>query len=172
MKDLEVLWRRIAAYLLDCILIFIFAVTLGIIFVSVTQRLNLTITESPITGQFIGFATLTFPAILYFVTTETSNRQASFGKRLFKLKVQTLNGQKAPINKCFARALILLLPWEVAHTAIWHSAPRPFIDTPSNASLIVMIAAQLIVVMYLFVAIATPKRSVAERIVGLEVVRG
>lgn len=171
MKDLDILWRRVIAYYIDCVFIFIFAVCLGGSVFTLQKMLGLRLTQSVMMGHIIAFVTLTLPALLYFAMTESSEKQASFAKRFLKLRVQTLSGQKASFNKALVRAVILLLPWEMAHIAIWYGSPEPFITPPDIWALCLMIGAQLMLVLYFFFALASPRRSIAERLSGLEIVR-
>ena len=171
MKDLDVLWRRVIAYYIDCLFILIFAVCLGGGVLALQKALGITLTQHAGLGHIIAFTTLTLPALLYFALTEISEKQASFAKRFLGLRVQTISGEKASFKKACLRAVILLLPWEIAHTAIWYGSPQPFITPPAIWALCLMIGAQLMLVIYFFMAIASPRRSVAERLTGLEVLR-
>lgn len=73
----------------------------------------------PYLTQAIFFFVLTFPVGLYFTLTEASKRSASIGKRKTGLKVQGINGQSIGLGQSALRAVVKLLPWEIAHAFIW-----------------------------------------------------
>lgn len=68
----------------------------------------------------MGFLTLTLPVSLYFALTEASAWQASWGKRRMGLWVVDLNGDRLSLARALARTLLKFIPWELAHTAVWH----------------------------------------------------
>lgn len=171
MRDIDVLWRRIVAYLFDCTLIAIFAICLGLVVVTLSNVFSLPSIVSAFQGHAIAFLTLTFPALIYFAKTESSIKQASFGKKLLGLKVQNLKGARTNFRQAFFRVIILLFPWELAHIGIWYGAERPFIDQPTNWALAIMIMAQLILVIYLVSAIFSPKAAIHDKIAKLRIVR-
>ena len=171
MKDLDILWRRILAYIFDCSLILAFAICLGLIVLVAQNYFRFSLYQSAIIGHLIAFFTLTLPALLYFSATESSSKKASFGKRVFGLQVLTIEGRPVSFKRAFSRAIILLLPWEIAHSAIWYGSAKPFLEPPSIGALMMMIVAQGLVLFYLIMAIITPKQSIAERILGIVIVR-
>ena len=57
---------------------------------------------------------------LYFTLQESSVRQATWGKRKLGLCVVTATGDRLSRTRAFIRALVKLLPWQLAHTSIYH----------------------------------------------------
>jgi uncharacterized RDD family membrane protein YckC len=70
-------------------------------------------------AHVLGFVTLTFPVGLYLFLTETSNRHATFGKRVAKIKVVSNNKKPLSKKQILVRTIVKLLPWEFAHTLIY-----------------------------------------------------
>lgn len=74
--------------------------------------------------------TISFPAWLYFALCEQSARQATVGKRVFGLIVRGVAGDRIGFGRGLLRAVIKLLPWELAHltvnlpTSMWYE-PEP-----------------------------------------------
>lgn len=102
--------KRIAAYLIDIVLLFAVLLPLGLL---VQWSLRL----SPQTGPEIALAILwnfSLPSWLYFIISDTSSGGATIGKRLLRIKVSARSG-----GMSFARALlrtaVKLFPWELVH---------------------------------------------------------
>lgn len=76
--------------------------------------------ESPLLSDLIAFITLVLPVILYFSLQESSTRQATWGKR--KTGLLVINSQQGRLTRrqAFVRSLIKFLPWQIAHTSIFH----------------------------------------------------
>jgi uncharacterized RDD family membrane protein YckC len=128
--------RRIAAFGLDYLII---AAWIGLITaVGFGARAILGIETGPILsqadklrGHSIAFLSLTLPVILYFAIAESSRWQATVGKRTLGLRVQTVTGAQVGLGRSLARSAIKFLPWEIAHTAIWHVPGQPFVSMPA-----------------------------------------
>src|SRR5260370_14312695 len=82
-------------------------------------------------GHAMAFLSLTLPVILYFAIAESSQWQATVGKRALGLRVQTVAGARVGLGRSLARSAIKFLPWEIAHTAIWHVPRQPFVAIPA-----------------------------------------
>ena len=66
------------------------------------------------------FATVTLPALLYFALM-SSARGATLGQRVLHLGVvDAAGGERLPFARALIRAAVLLGPWELIHTAIFH----------------------------------------------------
>ncbi|MDR2977149.1 MAG: RDD family protein [Streptococcaceae bacterium] len=80
--------------------------------------------------NLVSFLTLIFPVFLYFVISESSEAHASIGKRKAGLVVASTTGE-LHMWQIIVRNILKLLPWQVAHLAIFniianHSEPTPF----------------------------------------------
>lgn len=78
--------------------------------------------ELGVTGtQALGFLVLVAPVGFYLYAGESSSAQATWGKAKLGLKVvDAATGAKPTKAQLLVRTVIKLLPWEIAHFAIWH----------------------------------------------------
>src|SRR5260370_15657724 len=122
--------RRIAAFGVDYLII---AAWIGLITaVGFGTSAILGIETGPVVsqtdklrGHAMAFLSLTLPVILYFAIAESSQWQATVGKRALCLRVQTGAGARVGLGRRLARPAVKFLPWEMAHTAIWHVPASP-----------------------------------------------
>ena len=70
--------------------------------------------------DLIAFFTLILPVILYFSLGECSPSQATWGKHKMGLLVVDPKGKRLSFGKTFLRAGIKFLPWQAAHTSVYH----------------------------------------------------
>ncbi len=109
--------RRISAFIIDLILILLYAGFLYLITILFfSDFVNSQTNQSPVRMQIIGFITLTLPVFLYAYLTEKGSRKATIGKRRMNLKVVAANPLKP--RRIFLRNLLKYLPWEMAHTGV------------------------------------------------------
>jgi uncharacterized RDD family membrane protein YckC len=102
MMDYAGFWRRVVAYLLD-----------GIVFGTISLGVGLLAGITTIREQFDPAAPLNFSQIavefvvmlIYFVLQEGSDKQATFGKRLLGITVQTLDGERLTYGQALVRFL-------------------------------------------------------------------
>jgi uncharacterized RDD family membrane protein YckC len=128
--------RRIAAFGVDYLII---AAWIGLITaIGFGARALLGIESGPIVsqadklrGHALAFLSLTLPVILYFAIAESSGWRATVGKRALGLRVLTVTGKRVGLGRSLVRSAIKFLPWEVAHTAIWHVPGQPFVSEPA-----------------------------------------
>ncbi|WP_347039496.1 RDD family protein [Glutamicibacter halophytocola] len=117
---------RIAALLVDYALILGWMALLGgasLILARATGSFYNWLELGAIGAQLLGFAVLVLPVGIYLFSTEASQRQATVGKRLRRLKViDAGTGGRPARGQVLVRTIIKLLPWELAHFSIWHSA--------------------------------------------------
>ncbi len=100
------------------------------------QHLGLPHTNTEkIQGHAAAFLTLTVPVALYFALSEASRIQATLGKRALGLRVTTMDGNRVPLGRSLARSAIKFAPWEIAHTAIWHTPGQPFVSPPAAGNI-------------------------------------
>src|SRR5690606_28098626 len=65
------------------------------------------------------FLLVTLPIALYFAASESSARQATWGKQKLKLIVSDRAGNRISFWRALGRTLLKFIPWEMAHTLIW-----------------------------------------------------
>lgn len=128
--------RRVAAFAIDYAAIAAYIGLLTGLSIAVRaalhQRLALPRTDAAkIEGHAVAFLTLTVPVALYFALSEASCSRATLGKRALGLRVTTMDGGRVPLGRSLLRSAVKFAPWEVAHTAIWHTPGQPFISPPA-----------------------------------------
>lgn len=110
---------RILAFLLDSLLIAAWAGVLAVIGFNLLPP-GLPLFATPFTSDLTAFALLVFPALLYFALGESSRTGATLGKRAFHIRVTDLSGRHLSRPRSFLRSAVKLLPWQIAHTSLFH----------------------------------------------------
>jgi uncharacterized RDD family membrane protein YckC len=121
--------RRIAAWLLDYILIAAYlvlltAVSLGLRYSPVTAGFNNAMSQ-PVTAELLGFVLLTLPVVLYFALFEASPLPSTLGKRALRLAVVASSGHRLSVRRALLREAVRFLPWELSHALLWRVALSP-----------------------------------------------
>ncbi|AXT20064.1 hypothetical protein D7030_02790 [Flavobacteriaceae bacterium AU392] len=145
--------KRIYAYLIDYLIILIYAGLLFLLTLLIYKLIGKSPKpQGPIIGNLISFFTLTLPVFLYFYLYESSYKKATLGKQ--KLKLIVLNNSKKNI---LIRVVFKIIPWEIAHFGIHWSV---FYSTQNSDiplwNWIVLISPQVIVLIY-FISIIISK---------------
>jgi uncharacterized RDD family membrane protein YckC len=114
-------WRRAGAFALDYIIIlgYLLGLTLLSLLVNSLFDLNQWLFADRIRAQLVGFLLITLPVTLYFVVSESSPRQATWGKQKIKLKVADHNRNRVSFWRALGRTILKFVPWEISHTLIW-----------------------------------------------------
>ena len=156
---------RMKAFAIDYLIILVyigllFAVTLAISSLFDADLNNI----DTLTGELIGFLTLTLPVILYFSFTEAGKYAGSIGKRRFNLKVVTVTSGKTNLIQNLLRNIIKFLPWEIAHFFVFQFFYFLRTNTePPNWVLWGLVTAQGAAIIYLlFILFRKDNRSVYE----------
>jgi uncharacterized RDD family membrane protein YckC len=131
-------WRRMAAWAVDWLIISLYAgalVPVGLWLYGNIVRL------SPLDGNVVSFVVLIVPATVWLAAWEASGSGATPGKRLLRLRVRTLQGERPGWRRAVVRnAIKIALPWELGHTAAFLLAdPR----TAGSVALIGMVCGVL-----------------------------
>jgi uncharacterized RDD family membrane protein YckC len=127
MKIYAGFWQRVKAFVLDYLVILGYLVVITLLFLILNkfsggpQWLFANRFQAQVTGLLI----LTVPVTLYFALSESSNRQATWGKHHVGLRVADANGQRISFLRSFARTLLKFVPWELSHTLIWNISFAP-----------------------------------------------
>lgn len=119
--------QRVAAFVLDygIILIYLAVITFFSFLMNSLFSVNEWLFTDRIRAQIIGFLLITLPVTVYFVFSESSARQASWGKQRLGLKVADHNGNRISFWRSVARTGLKFVPWELAHTLIWQISFTP-----------------------------------------------
>ncbi|MEM6738122.1 MAG: RDD family protein [Bacteroidota bacterium] len=164
------IFKRIVAYLIDCVIIFFYAASLFAVNYLTHQLLDKPFeAHEPIKGHIISFFTMTLPVFLYFFLFEIDGKKrGTLGKRLMKLEVVN-NSTK----NVFIRVLLKLLPWEIAHFGMHWSTHyySQGIEAP-NWVWLINILPQILVLIYLISLIyAKGTKTIYDRFAKTEVRR-
>jgi uncharacterized RDD family membrane protein YckC len=119
-------WRRLLAFGLDYLVIAAYLGVLTGASFAVRRALHLGVRppatmRERLAGHALAFLVLTVPVALYFAFGEASSRQATLGKRALRLRVVGAEGGRVPPGRALLRATVKFVPWECAHTALWHT---------------------------------------------------
>lgn len=114
-------WRRAGAFALDYIPIFIYLLVITSLFLLLNTLfgINQFFFANRVRAQFTAFLVVTLPVTLYFALSESSLRQATWGKRRAGLKVTDSQGKHISIWRSLVRTAFKFIPWELSHTLIW-----------------------------------------------------
>lgn len=169
--------KRVKAFLLDYLVIAAYTIILALVTFGLAketdnQLLTLEPIKTPALADGMAFATLVLPVILYFTLLESSDRQASWGKTIVGIRVATAAGNQVSRTQAFIRSAFKFLPWQIAHTAMFHIegwplaplAPTPLVLT---AFILVWLLVALTVVS---IFLTSGRRSHYDWIAGTEVV--
>jgi uncharacterized RDD family membrane protein YckC len=124
--------------------------------------------ETPRTGPAIGRMILwnfSLPAWLYFILSDQSAVGATLGKRLLKIQVRDMSGERLSFGRALARTAVKLLPWELVHVSAF--AFSTDLGQFSGPQLIGVAVANVLTVVYLAIAITTRgQRSTHDYVAG------
>ncbi|WP_082234498.1 RDD family protein [Halobacillus massiliensis] len=148
---------RIYAFLLDYLLISLYGtVVIGSISIIFRQSITPLFTESPVAAELTGFLFITMPVVLYFVISEQSHWQGTFGKRKLGLMVTDKKGGRISFFRSLARSIIKFSPWELAHFVIW----RLMLPTVFSGTIlyIILISVNICIIAFLIVPLTNRKK--------------
>jgi uncharacterized RDD family membrane protein YckC len=114
-------WKRVGAFALDYIIILGYLLGLFLISLLINTLFdaNQWLFADRIRAQFVSFLMVTLPITLYFAISESSPRQATWGKGRLKIKVVDRRGNQVGFWRSLGRNLLKFVPWEISHTLIW-----------------------------------------------------
>jgi uncharacterized RDD family membrane protein YckC len=137
--------RRLAAFALDYLVIVGYLIALTLISVGLVYGLGWSVSitlANPLVADGLTFVTLVLPVILYFSFQESSLTQATWGKRKLGLRVVTATGARLSRARAFVRSLLKFLPWQLAHTSIYHIPGWPL--APGDLTPFIMVGLLLV----------------------------
>ncbi|NOK58864.1 MAG: RDD family protein [Chloroflexi bacterium AL-W] len=158
------IFRRIAAYSIDILILFSILGPLSLLMVWLlgTPQEGLAIWRAAVLS-------FSLPAWSYFILSHQSRRGATPGKRLLNVFVSDIAGQRISLGRAFARTAIKLLPWELTHMVLVFATNSQQFTVPQQTLLIM---ANLLLVIYLAVVFLTRGRRsvhdfIADTLVGI-----
>ncbi len=124
-------WRRAGAFALDYIPIFIYLLVITLLFLLLNTLFGIDqlLFANRVRAQFTAFLLVTLPVTLYFALSESSLRQATWGKRRAGLKVTDSQGKHISLWRSLGRTALKFIPWELSHTLIWEIYFPPQVNT-------------------------------------------
>ena len=161
---------RICAFLLDFLIIAAYGIfVLGTLFFFFRPNITPLFSHSPVTAELTGFLMMTFPVSLYFILSEYSKWQGTWGKRKMGICVAGDEGCRIGIGRSITRTAIKFMPWEIAHFGIWrYMLPNPFSE---NTISIILTSVNLIIIIYLILPLTNrKKRNLYDWIAGTVVI--
>jgi len=127
-------WPRVKAFALDYIIILCYLAALTLFFLLINSLSGITewLFSDRIRAQLTGFFLITLPVSLYFALSESSNQQATWGKKRMGLVVTDTTRARISLWRSLARTFLKFIPWELSHILIWQINFAP----QSNSALI------------------------------------
>jgi uncharacterized RDD family membrane protein YckC len=159
-------WRRIAALLLDYLLILawilvLLCATLTIDFALFGGVPDVFSVAGIAGSELIGFLCLDLPVGLYLFLMERGARRATLGKRRMRLRVARRDGTDPSTARILVRTIVKLLPWELAHFFVFQAAYYSVhlrTDGIPGWILAGLIAANVVPVAWVCLVLFTPRR--------------
>lgn len=144
--------RRLLAFALDYLVISAYIVVLTL----VTQAAALAgvsiagLFANPIRADLFAFLLLILPVMLYFALSESSPRQATWGKGRMRLCVSNVTGQRLTFPRALLRSALKFLPWQIAHTSLFQIPGWPMnVSTVPTGSVIGFTLVWVLIFVYL-----------------------
>jgi len=165
---------RLLAFALDYLVIAAYALVLAAVTLLVANPLRSSLAvllATPASRDAVAFVTIVLPVILYFALGEGSARQGTWGKRRLGLRVTGLDGGQLPLSRALVRSAVKFLPWQIAHTCLFHYPGWPLAPAAPPAWVIVGFAlVWLLVLSYLaMLGFSQSHRTPYDRLAGSQV---
>jgi uncharacterized RDD family membrane protein YckC len=113
-------WRRAAAYVVDCAVVIPYGALLGlaaVLFPWLARAFS-----RGATAEVLQLAVMTVPFWLYLSLMESSSWRATVGKRALGIVVASAqHGGGMGLGMALVRNALKLVPWELTHAAIWQA---------------------------------------------------
>jgi uncharacterized RDD family membrane protein YckC len=114
--------RRAGAYLVDCaVMTAAFLVLQSFVFLPLRHRLigsDEWLMAGGVPLEIYTLLTISLPTWLYFAWSEQSTWQGTIGKRVFRLIVTDIEGDRIGFGRAMLRTVIKMLPWEISHLTV------------------------------------------------------
>lgn len=168
---------RVKAFLYDYLLILIYLAALSVVGTFLTLGPFAAewseLLSSPIRIDVIAFVASILPVVTYFALSESSAAAATWGKKRLGLRVLGPGGSHLSKGQSFARAFLKFLPWQMAHTAMFHIPGFPRASgEPPGWTVVLLIATWALVGVYLVgLTSVAGRRTVYDRLVRSSVRR-
>lgn len=164
-RSYSILVRRLAAYLVDILLLFAAILVTQFGLEALTDGLLMRwLTSGPRLEAWV-WLSVSLPTYLYFALSESSARRATLGKRWLGLQVTDRAGKRIGFGRAFLRTIVKLIPWEVTHLSLL--LPTPIFLDGQGGFLPGLITANVLIVVYLAVVVITAgQRGIHDLVAG------
>ena len=147
-------WPRIAAFLLDYLLILVYLGILALVGLILTLgplgEAWSALVSTAARKDLLAFFTTVFPVVAYFVWSERSAAGATWGKRKLGLRVVDAQSGRISRGQALIRSVVKFTPWQMAHSALLHIPGFPMApQDPPTWSVWMLSAMWLLVAVYL-----------------------
>jgi uncharacterized RDD family membrane protein YckC len=147
---------RLAAFGFDYVLIVLY---LGVLRVAVWVDPEIKLWFSGIsTAHLSSFLVLTLPVSVYFLVSESSVAEATLGKRLMHIRVESLDGHRLTFSASIVRTTVKFIPWELSHAAIWRMRFAAGDSAQVHVATALMTAGWLFVLVNIICVVADKRR--------------
>lgn len=168
-------WRRIAAYLIDYLVIVAYfglltLTAFGLRAVGIQFPNAYTTFSEKAVGQLVVILVLTLPVMVYFAWFEASSWQGTVGKHVLNLHVVGTQKERISTRQSLVRSTVKIAPWEIAHTAIWHVPGQPFVSSPGVMNYVGLTIAYLLAFWWLGSLFLGNRRTPYDLLAGTRVV--
>lgn len=159
-------FRRVLAFIVDYTVIITYALLLFLTSTFLKNHFNIDLNfGSPIKNQLLSFSLLTLPVFLYFYLSERSDRNATLGKRVMRLKVVSDKGN------IFLRNFLKFLPWEIGHIGVYQIVfyDQQQLETPIWLWSILIIPQVIVLIYVIRIVISKGRKSVYDFVSNTEI---
>lgn len=165
--------RRLAAFAIDYLIVSSYIVLLALVSLAVSPEV---VSRFDLRGaprwffDLLAFSTLVLPVILYFALTEASRHRGSVGKRRLGLIVGDHTGRPLARAPSLLRSALKFLPWQVAHTSLFHVPGWPMaVESVPWTAAIGLAGALALSGLYVAGLFTGSRRTLYDRIAGSQV---
>lgn len=138
-------WKRLAAWVVDCCLILVYAGVLAAVAVPL-HLAELTNIGTQLTGNIVSAVVLVVPSVCVLAALEAGRRRSTMGKRALKLCVCIETGERTTFARSLARNVAKFgVPWLIGHAAVYSLVTGDSAGhTPGPATWILLVLAYVI----------------------------
>ncbi|MGQ1891792.1 RDD family protein [Thermophagus sp. OGC60D27] len=161
--------ERTLAYFIDCFIAF--AVVMLMIQWAILSHIRefFGITDmwfqSSINMQLYVLTSISIPVWIYFAYFDSKKANGTFGKRIFKLEVRDNKNQKIGFGKSLFRAILKLLPWEIAHMGVIFPTPIYYENEPA-VRIVSYVGLLLFAIYVISIWTDSRKRTIYDQVIG------
>lgn len=130
--------------------------------------------SDPVRADLVAFLLAVLPVTIYFALGEASDAGATWGKRRVGIRVTGPGGGSPGLARSLARSGLKFLPWQMAHTAMFHIPGFPLApgEPPPWSPPVLAVAWALVAIYLLGLTRFGGRRTLYDRISGCRVVVG